>query len=106
MRPIFLIQADAITLRGIVTLLEGTPATTQEIVATQYVSVEVARRLCEKLLQAGIITRPAGQAEWELSEAYFRGEVALDAEKLARVPITMHGDHSLDELKRVEMGRF
>jgi hypothetical protein len=92
MRSIFIAMADAVTLRGIVDLLEDAPATTHEIAATQYVSGEVAGRLCKALQQAGIIEpilitcakRGGQRAEhaWQITEAYRRGEIAFDAEKL------------------------
>ena len=88
-------MADAITLRGIVALLEESPATTREISMMQYVSDDTARRLCKKLQQFGVIEHPNAtrtilgvsqqvpQLKWRLTEAYNRGEIQLDAETLA-----------------------
>ena len=86
--------ADAITLRGIVALLEKSPATTREISMMQYVSNNTARRLCKKLQQFGVIEHPKAirsilgvsqqvpLLEWQLTVAYRRGEIQLDAERL------------------------
>lgn len=88
-------MADAITLRGIVALLEESPATTREISMMQYVGNNTARRLCKKLQQFGVIEHPKAirtilgvsqqvpLLEWRLTEAYRRGEIQLDAERLA-----------------------
>lgn len=88
-------MADAITMRGIVSLLEESPASTREISMMQYVSNYTARRLCKKLQQFGVIEHPNAirtilgvsqqvpQLEWRLTEAYMRGEIQLDAERLA-----------------------
>ena len=78
MRPQCLIQEDAVTLRGIVDLLEQEEADSQAISLTQHVTLQTARRLCKKLLMGGIIERKTvtrvifgmaqqvPQAEWQL----------------------------------------
>ena len=95
MRPINLIIKDAVTLRGIIDLLEEAPATTREIVATQHVGGITAGRCCDELRDAGIIHHPTvtrivigaptqvPQLAWSLTAAYQRGEIVLDAEKMA-----------------------
>ncbi len=95
MRPINLIIEDAVTLRGIVDLLEAKPATTKDIELTQHVGHSTAKRLCEKLQKAGVIERPTvprvvlgvqqqvPQLAWRLTSALLRGEVEFNAEKLA-----------------------
>ncbi len=86
---------DAVTMQGIVSLLEESPATTREISMMKYVSTNTARRLCKKLHQFGVIEHPIATRailgvsqqvpllEWRLTEAYRRGEIQLDAERLA-----------------------
>jgi len=96
MRPPSLIMEDAVTMRGIIALLEEAPATTHEIVATQHVGAITAGRCCRALQQAGIIEHPTiprdvlgvvqqiPQISWSLTAAYQKGELALMAEELAR----------------------
>jgi DNA-binding IscR family transcriptional regulator len=96
MRPVHLVIEDAVALRGIVDLLEAGPATTGEIAMMQHTSDDVARRLCKKLQEAGIIDHTiatkavlvVGQQvsqinEWKLAYAYAHGEFTLNAERLA-----------------------
>lgn len=95
MRPINLVMADAVTLRGIVDLLEAEPATTKDIELTQHVGHSTAKRLCEMLQKADIIAHPivprivlgvqqqVPQLTWKLTDALLRGEVEFNAEKLA-----------------------
>jgi hypothetical protein len=94
MKPLSLIIEDAATLRGIVDFL-AFPATIHEIEMTQHIGHDTAIRLCRKLQRAGILEHPIAtriilgvsqqvpQLEWELTDAYQRGEIQLNAEKLA-----------------------
>jgi hypothetical protein len=95
MKPLSLIAEDAITLRGIIALLEEAPATHRDIIATQHVGSITADRCCRALQEAGIISHPTvmrtvigvatqvPQLEWQLTAEYQRGEIDFDAEKLA-----------------------
>lgn len=95
MKPLSLIMADAVVLRGIITLLEEGPATTREIAATQHVGAITAGRCCRALLQAGIVEHASlprdvlgvvqqiPQLAWQLTVAYQRGEIDFDEEKMA-----------------------
>lgn len=94
-RSLIHIIDDAVSLRGIVALLEEAPATTNEVALTQHVSRDTALRLCKKLHAAKVIEHPTAtriilgvpqqvpQLTWQLTPEYQRGEIQLDAEKLA-----------------------
>jgi hypothetical protein len=95
MKPIGLIMADAVTLRGIVALLEEAPATSREMVATQHEGAITIDRCCRALSEAGIIWHPivtrivigvptqVPQPEWCLTAEYQRGEIDFDPEEMA-----------------------
>jgi hypothetical protein len=95
MKPLSLIAEDAITLRGIIDLLEETPATHRDIIASLHVGSITAGRCCRALFEAGAIEHPiitrtvigvptqVPQLEWRLTESYQRGEIDLDPEDMA-----------------------
>jgi hypothetical protein len=95
MKPLSLIMADAVTLRGIVDLLEEAPATSREMVNTQHEGAITIDRCCRALSDVGIIAHPivtrivmsvptqVPQLEWRLTQAYRDGDIDFDAEKLA-----------------------
>ena len=85
-------RTDAAILRGIVNLLEGGPASLFEIEMILHLGRKPAKRLCNKLEQAGIIRHPPSQGvpprhaiklNWELSDAFLQGEIDFDANDLA-----------------------
>jgi hypothetical protein len=95
-RSIHEIIEAAVTIRGIVDLLEAGPATTHEIAMTQHLSSDSALRFCKKLQGAGIIDHPTATRvilglpqkvplmEWQLTAAYCRHSDDLPtAEELA-----------------------
>lgn len=85
-------RTDASTLRGIVNLLEDGPASLFEIEMVLHLGRKPAKRLCDKLEQAGIIYHPPlqgvshRQLNWELSDAFLQGEIEFDANVLPRRP--------------------
>jgi hypothetical protein len=95
MKPLMLIMADAVTLRGIVDLLAEAPATTREMIATQHEGAITIDRCCRALQAAGIIGHPTvtrtvvgvatqvPQLEWHLTAEYRRGEIDFDPEDMA-----------------------
>jgi hypothetical protein len=95
MRPLSLITEEAVTLQGIVALLEEAPATTYEISLTQHLGTDSAQRLCKILQGAGILEHPTvtriilgvpqqvPQLAWSLTAAYQRGEIDFDPERIA-----------------------
>ena len=94
MKPLSLIAEDAITLRGIIALLEEAPATHRDIIASLHVGSITADRCCRALYEQGSFFTPlmrtvigvatqVSQLEWQLTAEYQRGEIDFDAEKLA-----------------------
>ena len=96
MKSLSLITEDAITLCGIVDLLEAGPATTGEIAMMQHLGTDSALRLCKKLKEAKIIDHPTAtrivlgvtqkvpRLVWQLTANYCQhGEDLPTAEELA-----------------------
>lgn len=84
---------QAATLRGIVNLLDKAPASMFEIELIMHLSHRMAKRLCRKLEQAGIICHPpihgvspknAPELRWKLSDAFLHGKIEFDANDLSR----------------------
>lgn len=81
---------QAATLRGIVDLLDKGPASMFEIELIMHLSHQMAKRLCRRLEQAGIISRPPisgvspRQLNWELSDAFLNCEIEFGADNLPR----------------------
>jgi predicted ArsR family transcriptional regulator len=87
---------DATTIRGILDLFEEDETITARLVAmTQHVSMPTAKRLLDGLEAAGILEHPTREADvlgvmqkvpcmgWRLTEVARKGEILVDAEKLA-----------------------
>jgi hypothetical protein len=90
------LYVDACTIRGILDLLADGPITIREAAMTQHVSLQTATRLMAALANEGLIEHPITEADilgttqkvicisYQLTAAARRGEVPMDAEKLAR----------------------
>jgi len=89
---------DACTIRGILDLLQEEPApviTVRLVAMTQHVSMPTAKRLLDGLEAARIIEHPTREADvlgsmqkvpcmgWRMTDAARKGEIPMDAEKLA-----------------------
>ena len=88
-------KESAATLRSIVDYL-AFPASSHEIELALFLGGDSVQRCCKRLQKAGIVTHPLVLRdilgvvqrvpqihEWRLTEAYRRGEIAFDPEKLA-----------------------
>jgi hypothetical protein len=90
-----LVPGDAAIMRAIIALLGSGPANNHEIEIKLHEGTITAGRCCQALQQAGVIdhlsipkdvlgvVQLVPQLAWSLTEAYQRGEIYFDAEKLA-----------------------